>query len=160
MNWHLFLMAFAMLCLAIVGILSVKKDGKAKNIMALGYFLLLAGMMLNFEALIANGGKMPVSQKALAEEGYRIGLKGSQEEVAKTFYEKNILHGGRHYIGDSKIKHPFLIDRFKTLGGINSIGDFIISLGMFLLGVSYWIKSRPITGAIYCFLAVLVVFIF
>jgi len=75
---------------------------------------MVAGGLLNFIAVVANGWKMPVITR---DEGFTF-KKG-------------------YIINPPKVKVKFLVDRYPGLYSVKSIGDIIIGIGMVCGGISF-----------------------
>lgn len=104
-----------------------------------GAWLILAGLALNAIAIAANGGFMPATPRAIA-----IVLG---EDYLKQAYS---IVSVKHSIANSHTKLLFLTDiiplrrPYLLLPGIFSIGDMMMSSGIFVAIVS--IMRRPLPG--------------
>ncbi len=99
--------------------------GLYKNKYISGIKLSMAGIVLNQIATIANGGRMPVSEKALERLGMIDQLRVLQEDIVIT-----------HTLIASSTKFSFLSDIIPVryfLPKVISIGDIILSIGVFLM---------------------------
>ncbi|HZK33101.1 MAG TPA: DUF5317 domain-containing protein [Tissierellaceae bacterium] len=98
--------------------------------------VILIGMLLNFIVIFSNGGKMPVSFKNV--EGYEHYV----EELPDSPYDI------KHTIVSEDTKFVYLADvitlpRNYPLGGIISIGDIFISLGIFVFFQESMVLKKP-----------------
>lgn len=106
----------------------------------IGLWFLGIGGLLNAIVMMFNGGRMPVDTSRLGNEAYM--------EQAKQL----ILNGAdnKHVAIDSATKIPALADIYSLPGVLGfgmpliSIGDIIISIGLFLLFMQIVLKSEKI----------------
>jgi hypothetical protein len=109
-----------------------------------GVRLLLAGALLNFAVILANGGYMPVTVEALARSGHldRQVARGGQVFVTgskdKVLAESQVRLG---YLGDI-----FSLPLPPPLGSSYSAGDLLIALGAAQLACFAMVGPRQGAG--------------
>ncbi len=110
--------------------------GLAMNIKKSAFVIITAGVLLNFIVILANGGQMPVSQEALEKVGLikNIALIGERSDIV-------------HKLMVPPDKLKFLADIFPVgrkgfLPSVVSIGDIIMSIGVFIFIQQLMIRKR------------------
>lgn len=101
-----------------------------------GLKLSLFGSVLNFLPILMNSGKMPVSVKSLENAGLynQITLLYDERIMTHTLMTENTKFG---FLGDIiAIPRPYPFPK------IISLGDILISLGLFILIYSYMTKGK------------------
>lgn len=106
------------------------------NFKEMGFKIIFFGSILNFFAIVFNKGKMPVSINALnnAKLYDQLDLLYSHRIITHTLITENTK---MNFLGDIiAIPRPYPFPK------IISIGDILISLGIFVLIYSYMIKKK------------------
>ncbi|MCL5959536.1 MAG: DUF5317 domain-containing protein, partial [Chloroflexi bacterium] len=93
--------------------------------------LLGLGLILNFIAILANGGYMPVAPESLAQSGYQ-NLVSVLEPGSRVFLTKDVLIA-RHEIQLYALGDIFVLPLPKPIASVFSLGDVLIAIGTFLL---------------------------
>ena len=100
----------------------------AANITRPGIVLIGAGLLLNFAAILANGGLMPTTPATMADAGYDLPAHvGPGDWIPKT---KDVLLAREDvnlwFLGDRLVVQD--LPRFRAF----SIGDVVIAAGLFV----------------------------
>ena len=96
----------------------------------IGFLVIGAGMLLNFAAIISNGGLMPVSPSNMEKTG--MGYKLEELELGDAVpRSKNVL------LEESDTNLRWLSDRFTWLSdspfSVFSVGDIVIAAGLLVV---------------------------
>ena len=94
----------------------------------LGTILLIIGASSNLMVMALNGGNMPISVNAMHIAGIT--------KLPNQSYAAITVHTRIAFLGDVIPEYNF----FGILGGVSSIGDLVILLGLLLL----WLRCRKI----------------
>ncbi|MCL5263873.1 MAG: DUF5317 domain-containing protein [Chloroflexi bacterium] len=93
--------------------------------------LLGPGLILNFVAILANGGYMPVAPESLTQSGYQ-NLVSVLEPGSRVFLTKDVLIP-RDEIQLYALGDIFVLPLPKPIASVFSPGDVLIAIGTFLL---------------------------